>query len=154
VYFVPAFSGLGAPHWDMDARGIITGITAGTTREHIVRSALESIAYQVSDVIFAMQKDLNTKLSSLKVDGGASQNDFLMQFQSDISRLKVEKPSCHEATALGVAMLAGLAVGVFKSKEEIKEKLTIKKTFSPIMAEDKAHTLILGWQNAVKKARS
>jgi glycerol kinase len=154
VYFVPAFSGLGAPHWDMDARGIITGITAGTTREHIVRSALESIAYQVSDVIFAMQKDLNTKLSSLKVDGGASQNDFLMQFQSDISRLKVEKPSCHEATALGVAMLAGLAVGVFKSKEEIKEKLTIKKTFSPIMAEDKAHALILGWQNAVKKARS
>ncbi|MBR3803776.1 MAG: glycerol kinase GlpK [Clostridia bacterium] len=154
VYFVPAFSGLGAPHWDMDARGIITGITARTTREHIVRSALESIAYQVSDVIFAMQKDLNTKLSSLKVDGGASQNDFLMQFQSDISRLKVEKPSCHEATALGVAMLAGLAVGVFKSKEEIKEKLTIKKTFSPIMAEDKAHALILGWQNAVKKARS
>ena len=154
VYFVPAFSGLGAPHWDMDARGIITGITAGTTREHIVRSALESIAYQVSDVIFAMQKDLNTALSSLKVDGGASQNDFLMQFQSDISRLKVEKPSCHEATALGVAMLAGLAVGVFKSKEEIKEKLTIKKTFSPIMAEDKAHALILGWQNAVKKARS
>lgn len=154
VYFVPAFSGLGAPHWDMDARGIITGITAGTTREHIVRSALESIAYQVSDVIFAMQKDLNTKLSSLKVDGGASQNDFLMQFQSDISRLKVERPSCHEATALGVAMLAGLAVGVFKSKEEIKEKLTIKKTFSPIMAEDKAHALILGWQNAVKKARS
>ena len=154
VYFVPAFSGLGAPYWDMDARGIITGLTAGTTREHIVRASLESIAYQVNDVIHSMQKDLGESFTSLKVDGGASQNDFLMGFQADVSRLKVVKPKTYEATALGVCMLAGLGAKIFTSKRQIKELLAIDKTFEPKISEDMAREKVLGWNNAVKKARS
>ncbi|MBQ3234770.1 MAG: glycerol kinase GlpK [Clostridia bacterium] len=154
VYFVPAFTGLGAPYWDMDARGTISGMTLSTTKAHIVRAGLESIAYQVGDVVFAMGKDLKNPLSRLKVDGGASQNGFLMQFQSDISRLEVVKPSSYEATAMGVAMLAGLAVGVFKSKEQICSLIEVEKSYSPKICKESATKLVDGWKRAVKRSRS
>ena len=151
VYLVPAFAGLGAPYWDMDARGTIVGITRGTNRNHIIRAGLESIAYQTGDVIDAIGEELGEKLKTLKVDGGASQNGFLMQFQADISNLSVIKTKSPEATAMGVAMLAGITAEML-SKEEVLQKLSITKTYEPKLPENKRENLVKGWQNAVRKA--
>ena len=150
VYLVPAFAGLGAPYWDMDARGTIVGITRGTNRNHIIRAGLESIAYQTGDVINAINEELGETLKNLKVDGGASQNGFLMQFQADVSNITVIKTKSSEATAMGVAMLAGLTVGAL-DEEEVYEKLSITKTYQPKIENDKRESLIKGWQNAVRK---
>lgn len=150
VYIVPAFAGLGAPYWDMRARGTITGITRGTGREHIIRAALESIAYQTDDLLKAMASDSGQPIPRLRVDGGASANDFLMQFQSDISDTEVFRPETQEATAAGAAYLAGLAVGFFKDRDEIAALNTRGVTFSPDMPEDKRRELLNGWHNAVK----
>ncbi len=152
VYVVPAFSGLGAPYWNMHARGIITGLTGGVGANHIIRAALESIAYQTEDVIKAMQADFGGKITNLKVDGGASANDLLMQFQADISDLKVFRPDTMEATAAGAAFLAGLAVGFFRDRREIKEKLREGRNFVPVMDAEKREKLLLGWHKAVSAA--
>lgn len=149
VYLVPAFTGLGAPHWDMHARGIITGLTRGTNINHIVRAGLESIAYQSNDVISAMEADTGVHLSSLKVDGGGSMNNFLMQFQSDISNVEVVRPQSVEATAQGAAFLAGLAVGFFKDRNELKNIIKDKKTFHPNINDKKRTDLLSGWANAI-----
>ncbi len=149
VYIVPAFAGLGAPYWDMQARGSIFGLTRGSNRNHIIRAALESIAYQTNDVLKSMQSDLDYAITTLKVDGGASANNFLMQFQSDISNLNVVRPVTMEATALGAAFLAGLATGFFKNTEELKKKLSSSYTFTPSMTEDKRNELVEGWHKAV-----
>ncbi len=150
VYVVPAFSGLGAPYWDMRARGSILGLTRGSGRNHIIRAALESIAYQTNDVLKAMQKDLGEKISFLKVDGGASANDFLMQFQADISDVEVLRPNSVESTALGAAFLAGLSSGFFKSRDELASKIKNSKTFAPSFSSQKREELIEGWDRAVK----
>ncbi len=150
VYVVPAFSGLGAPYWDMRARGSILGFTRGSGRNHIIRAALESIAYQTNDVLKAMQKDLGEKISFLKVDGGASANDFLMQFQADISDVEVLRPNSVESTALGAAFLAGLSSGFFKSRDELASKIKNSKTFAPSFSSQKREELIEGWDRAVK----
>jgi len=150
VYIVPAFSGMGAPYWDMYARGTITGLTRGSNKYHIVRAALESIAFQTEDLINAMQSDSGIKLTSLKADGGASANGFLMQFQSDISSLDVICPKMAEATALGVAFLAGLAVGFWKDREELSSITFESRTFSPSIGTAKRKELLDGWENAVK----
>ncbi len=152
VYIVPAFVGLGAPYWDQYARGTVIGITRGCKKEHFVRATLESIAYQTHDVLKVMEKDSNIKLTALKVDGGASANNFLMQFQSDILDLSVYRPECIETTALGVAFLAGLATGIYKSKEEIKQSYKLGHTFSPNMPSDKRNKLLKGWSVAIKCA--
>ncbi len=152
VYIVPAFTGLGAPHWDMYARGCVMGLTRGANREHLVRAALESIAYQVKDVLHAMEEDSGLKLSSLKVDGGASSNDFLMQFQSDILDTNINRPKVVETTALGAAYLAGLAVGFYESKTDIKNSWIMDREFSPNMDEDKRNKLYKGWQKAVNRS--
>lgn len=149
VYVVPAFSGLGAPYWDMRARGSILGLTRGSGRNHIIRAALESIAYQTNDVLKAMQKDLGEQISFLKVDGGASANNFLMQFQADISEVEVLRPECVESTALGAAFLAGLASGFFKSREELTKKIKNSKTFTPSFSSQKRSELLEGWDRAV-----
>lgn len=149
VYLVPAFAGLGAPHWDMHARGIITGLTRGSNMNHIIRASLESIAYQSEDVISAMEADTGLHLSSLKVDGGASANNFLMQFQSDISNVEVIRPELTEATAQGAAFLAGLAVGFFKDREELKTIITGKDSFLPVIDEERRRELLDGWSNAI-----
>lgn len=154
VYFVPAFSGLGAPYWDMHARGTITGLTGGVGANHIIRAALESIAYQTEDVIRAMQADFGGNISELRVDGGASANDLLMQFQADISDVKVFRPDTMEATAAGAALLAGLAVGFFRDREEIKEKLTAGRKFVPAMTAEEREKLLCGWHKAVKACRA
>jgi len=152
VYLVPAFTGLGAPHWDMYARGALVGLTRGTTREHIIRAALESIAYQVCDLVDAMEKDTGIPLSALNADGGASMNGFLMQFQSDILAKPVHRPATHETTALGAAYLAGLAVGVWSSLEEIRALRTLDREYTPAM-EDAARTRLLrGWHKAVGRS--
>lgn len=153
VYFVPAFTGLGAPYWDPDARGTITGLTRGTNRSHIIRAALEAIAYQSYDVINAMKKDVGA-LSSINVDGGAAANDFLMQFQSDITDIPLIRPSCVESTALGAASLAGLYTGFFESFEYLKEIRRIDRGFIPSMDEQKRTELINGWHNAVSNSLS
>ena len=150
VYFVPAFTGLGAPHWDMHARGMITGLTRGTNAYHIVRAALESIAYQSNDVIASMEADTGIQLSSLKVDGGASTNNFLMQFQSDISNVIVTRSETTEATARGAAFLAGLAVGFFKSRDELKTIIKDKDSFIPSIDKEKRNQLINGWENVIE----
>lgn len=152
VYVVPAFSGLGAPYWDQYARGTIVGITRGFNKEHLVRATLESIAYQTYDVLKAMEKDAGNKLKSLKVDGGASANNFLMQFQADILEAEVHRPSCIETTALGAAYLAGLAAGYWRDKAEIKENWALSRTFTPDMNQDKREQLINGWEKAVKRS--
>ncbi|SCH66554.1 glycerol kinase GlpK [Romboutsia sp. 1001713B170207_170306_H8] len=152
VYIVPAFTGLGAPHWDMYARGCVMGLTRGANREHLVRAALESIAYQVKDVLHAMEEDSGLKLSSLKVDGGASSNDFLMQFQSDILDTNINRPKVVETTALGAAYLAGLAVGFYESKADIKNSWIMDREFTPSMNEDKRNKLYKGWKKAVKRS--
>ncbi len=152
VYVVPAFAGLGAPYWDQYARGTIVGITRGSNRDHIIRATLESIAYQTYDVLKSMESDSNIKLKALKVDGGACANRFLMQFQSDILDTRVEKPECIETTALGAAYLAGLAVGFWKNKEEIKRNWELSETFVPSMEASKRQALIAGWEKAVKRS--
>ena len=150
VYFVPSFTGMGAPHWDMYARGSIFGLTRGTTREHIIRAALEGIAFQSMDVINAMAADTGSDINTIKVDGGASVSAPIMQFQSDITGKKLLKPVIAETTALGAAFLAGLAVGFWKSKEELKKSWVLDKTYEPKMPEEEAKKLIKGWEKAVK----
>ncbi len=153
VYLVPAFVGLGAPYWDMYARGAIVGLTRGAKREHIIRAALEAIAYQTRDVLEAMQKDSGITLQALKVDGGAVKNDFLMQFQSDILGVPVDRPVVNETTALGAAYLAGLAVGYWKNKDEIAQKWAVDRNFQPKMANGQRTQLYQGWQKAVERAK-
>lgn len=152
VYLVPAFTGLGAPHWDMYARGCIIGITRGTKREHIIRAAQESIAYQSYDLVRAMEQDTGRRLSELKVDGGASRDAFLMQFQADILDCEVRRPMIRETTALGAAYLAGLAVGVWKDKEEIRSLWNCDVTFSSRMEEERRKKLLHGWHKAVGRS--
>lgn len=151
-YVVPAFVGLGAPYWDQHARGAIVGLTRGVNRNHIVRATLESIAYQVNDVLTAMQEDSGMPITSLRVDGGACDNDFLMQFQADILNTPVVRPYCIETTAMGAAYLAGLAVGYWRSKEEILANHVIAAEFKPQMGQAKRESLLQGWHNAVKAA--
>jgi len=153
VYLVPAFTGLGAPHWDMYARGCMIGITRGTRREHIIRAAQESIAYQSLELVDAMEKDSGLKISVLNVDGGASRDAFLMQFQSDILNRPVNRPEIKETTALGAAYLAGLATGVWKNCEEIKKMREIDTEFSPDMKEEKRISLLKGWYKAVGRSK-
>ncbi len=157
VYFVPAFSGLGAPYWDMSARGTLVGLTAGAGKNHIIRAALESIAYQTGDVIGAMNEDMKAfgevGVSALKVDGGASANDLLMQIQSDISGISVQRSANPEATAAGAAFLAGLAVGFYESREELKQKVSVGKEFVPQITEEKKNDLLAGWHRAIKACR-
>ncbi|MDU6039207.1 MAG: glycerol kinase GlpK [Clostridium butyricum] len=153
VYIVPAFTGLGAPHWDMYARGAIFGLTRGANRNHIIRAALEAIAYQSRDLIDAMQEDSGCKLTSIKVDGGASRNNLLMQFQADITGSEVVRPIITETTALGAAYLAGLAVEFWKSKEEIAKKWAVSQEYSPNLDEDVKEKLYRGWKKAVDRAK-
>lgn len=152
VYIVPAFAGMGAPYWNQHARGTIVGITRGCSKEHFIRATLESIAYQTADVLVAMEQDSGIHLKTLKVDGGASANNFLMQFQADIVGTMVHRPKCIETTALGAAYLAGLATGYWKSKDEIKENWMLGAAFTPNMEEERKHTLLKGWKKAVKCA--
>ena len=149
-YVVPAFTGLGAPHWDQYARGTIVGITRGVNKYHIVRATLESLAYQVNDVLQAMKADSKIELEALKVDGGASQNNLLMQMQSDIIDAPVKRPMCVETTAMGAAYLAGLAVGYWKNKEEVIKNWEIDKVFTPKISEEDRAKKIKGWNKAVK----
>lgn len=152
VYVVPSFSGMGAPYWNQYARGTIVGITRGCTKEHFIRATLEGIDYQTLDVIRAMEEDAHVKLSTLKVDGGASANDFLMQFQADILGGRVHRPKCVETTALGAAYLAGLAVGFYESKEDILGNWQLGCEFVSKIDDDKRNTLIKGWKRAVRCA--
>ncbi len=149
VYLVPAFVGLGAPHWNGSVRGIITGITRGTKKEHIVRAALEAIAYQVYDILRAMEKDVNTKVECLSVDGGACVNNFLMQFQSDIIKAKVVRPKVIEVTAMGACYLAGLNIGYWKDIDDIKQNKEIDKMFEPSMEEEVRLRRLKGWEDAI-----
>lgn len=151
VYIVPAFVGLGAPHWDMYARGAIFGLTRGTNRNHLIRAALESIAYQTKDLINSMIEDVGYKIKVIKVDGGASKNKFLMQFQADILETKVIRPIISETTALGAAYLAGLAVGFWKNKEEVKKFWHMSAEFEPKLEPDKVNEYYKGWKKAVKR---
>lgn len=151
-YVVPAFTGLGAPHWDQYARGTIVGLTRGVNKYHIIRATLESLAYQVNDVLVAMQADSGIKLEALKVDGGASANDFLMQTQADLSSAPVKRPRCVETTAMGAAYLAGLAVGYWGTKEDVVKNWAIDRTFEPSIAEKEREKRIHGWNKAVKYA--
>lgn len=153
VYLVPAFTGLGAPHWDMYARGCLIGLTRGTRPEHIIRAAQESIAYQVNDLLDAMARDTGTPLTSLSVDGGASRDGFLMQFQSDISRCAIRRPVIRETTALGACYLCGLATGVWKDRQELKTLWRCDTHFSPAMDEDERARLLAGWHKAVGRSR-
>lgn len=152
VYVVPAFVGLGAPYWDMDARGLIIGITRGTKKSHIVRATLDSMAYQTKDVLGAMEADSGIKLAALKVDGGAVANNMLMQFQADILGVPVDRPQVIETTALGAAYLAGLAVGVWDSKEDLVSSWKLQNRFEPTMDPEKSSAYYKGWRKAVKHA--
>ena len=152
VYVVPAFAGLGAPHWDPHARGAIVGLTRGSSRAHIARAALESIAYQSADVLEAMQKDSGERLSELRVDGGAAANDLLMQFQADILGVPVVRPKVLETTALGAAYLAGLHTGVWSSREEIAAQWQMERRFEPRMARTEAEALLARWREAVSRS--
>ncbi len=149
-YVVPAFTGLGAPHWDQYARGTIVGLTRGVNKYHVIRATLESLAYQVNDVLTAMEADSGIRLSALKVDGGASANDFLMQTQADIINAPVNRPQCVETTAMGAAYLAGLAVGYWASKEDVVKNWAIDKIFEPAIEEEERFRKIKGWNKAVK----
>lgn len=153
VYLVPAFVGLGAPYWDSDARGTIVGLTRGSTRAHLARAALESIAYQSADVLDAMRNDSHLPLMELRVDGGAARNDLLMQFQADILGVPVLRPQITETTALGAAYLAGLAVGYWTSTDEIVQQWRVERRFEPQMSDDRRQALRQGWQQAVGQAR-
>ncbi len=152
VYFVPAFAGLGAPHWNQDARGLIVGLTRGTGKAHIARAAVESIAYQTADLLEAMQADAKIELKELRVDGGAAKNDSLLQFQADILQIPVVRGKITETTALGAAYLAGLAVGFWKSKEDLRHQWQEDKRFEPKMSAEKAAKLQTKWKEAVKRA--
>ena len=152
VYVVPAFSGMGAPYWNPHARGTIVGISRGTLKEHLIRATLESVAYQVRDVIEAMKEDAGISLDKLKVDGGASANDFLMQFQADITESSVYRPDCIETTALGAAYLAGLAVGYWKSRDDILDNWQLNCRFTPNMTSADREGLLKGWRRAVNCA--
>jgi len=152
VYLVPAFTGLGAPHWNQHTRGTITGLTRGSNKAHIARAALEGIAFQVNDVIAAMERDAGTKLRELRVDGGASANNLLMQFQSDLLNAPVIRPSNTETTALGAAYLAGLSIGTWKSKTEISKQWKINKRFKPKMKPSTRNELLHDWIKALKQA--
>ena len=151
-YVVPAFTGLGAPFWSQHARGAIVGLTRGFSRAHLVRATLESLAYQTHDIARAMERDSGIPIAELKVDGGASANNFLMQFQADILGADVYRPKCIETTGLGAAYLAGLAVGYWTSLEDIRSNWAIDRTFSPSMEEPRRKKLIRGWDKAVKCA--
>ena len=151
-YVVPAFTGLGAPHWDQYARGTIVGITRGVNKYHIIRATLESLAYQVNDVLAAMKADSGIELASLKVDGGASANNFLMQTQADIINAPVNRPVCVETTAMGAAYLAGLAAGYWKNKDEVVKNWAVDRTFIPSISEEDRSARIKGWNKAVKYA--
>ncbi|PNR93678.1 glycerol kinase GlpK [Petrotoga sp. 9PWA.NaAc.5.4] len=153
VYFVPAFTGLGAPYWDMYARGGILGLTRGTKKEHIIRATLESIAYSTRDVLEAMEDDSGFSLKKLRVDGGAVVNNFLMQFQADILGIEVERPAIPETTALGAAFLAGLSVGYWKNKDELKHVWKCEKTFVPNMSQEERTRLYNGWKKAIERVR-
>ena len=152
VYVVPAFAGMGAPYWNPYARGTIVGITRGCKKEHFIRATLESIAYQAYDVIRAMEEDAGVSLCSLKVDGGASANNLLMKFQADLTGATVYRPKCIETTALGAAYLAGLAVGYWRDKEEIRQNWNLGRQFDPTMEEEKRKQLLKGWKRAVRCA--
>ncbi len=154
VYFVPAFVGLGAPYWDQEARGAIVGLTRGATRAHLARAALEAMAYQTRDVVECMQKDSGIKARELRIDGGATSNDFLCQFQADILGIPVVRPVITETTALGAAYLAGLAVGFWKSEKEIAGQWQVEKRFEPKMKKSERERLYEGWQQAVARVRS
>ncbi|OSX53718.1 glycerol kinase GlpK [Anoxybacillus ayderensis] len=153
VYVVPAFVGLGTPYWDSDVRGAVFGLTRGTTKEHFIRATLESLAYQTKDVLTAMEADAGITLKTLRVDGGAVKNNFLMQFQSDILGVPVERPVVNETTALGAAYLAGLAVGYWQSKDEIAKQWNIDRAFEPKMSTDVRQHLYDGWKKAVRAAQ-
>lgn len=150
TYVVPAFTGLGAPYWDQYARGTIVGITRGTSKEHLIRATVESLAYQTEDLIEAMEQDSGLKRKALKVDGGACANNFLMQFQADILNSAVERPGCIETTALGAAYLAGLAVGYWADQEEIRRNWSLERTFESAMEEERRRRLLAGWKKAVR----
>ena len=148
-YVVPAFTGLGAPHWDQYARGTIVGLTRGVNKYHVIRATLESVAYQVNDVLQAMKADAGMELNSLKVDGGASANDFLMQIQADVINAPVDRPCCVETTAMGAAYLAGLAVGYWADKQEVIRNWASDQTFRPQISEKERQERIKGWNKAV-----
>jgi glycerol kinase len=152
VYVVPAFVGLGTPYWDSDVRGAVFGLTRGTTKEHFIRATLESLAYQTKDVLAAMEADSGIALKTLRVDGGAVKNNFLMQFQSDMLGVPVERPVINETTALGAAYLAGLAVGYWKDRDEIAVQWQLERRFEPQMEKEKQEALYAGWKKAVKAA--
>jgi glycerol kinase len=152
VYFVPAFTGLGAPYWDMYARGCIVGLTRGTRPEHIIRAAQESIAYQSVDLITAMEKDTGLNVESINVDGGASRDGFLMQFQADVLNKRLKRPKNRESTALGAALLAGLAVGLWNDFDEIKAMRELDSEFIPVMDSARRQELLAGWHKAVGRS--
>ena len=152
VYLVPAFTGLGAPNWDMYARGCIVGITRGTRREHIIRAAQESIAYQVADLVEAMERDTGISLSVLNADGGASRDSFLLQFQADILDKAVHRPKLRETTALGAAYLAGLAVGVWRDLDQLRAMRALDRVYGPRMDPDTRARLLRGWHKAVGRS--
>ena len=153
VYLIPAFAGLGAPHWDPYARGIIVGITRGTTAAHIARAALESIAYQVADLLDAMHADAGIRLAELRVDGGAARNDLMMQFQADLLGVPVVRPSVTETTAIGAAYLAGLAVGFWKTPQEVSAQWQVERRFEPQMPVSQASNLRERWKTALERAK-
>jgi glycerol kinase len=154
AYFVPAFTGLGAPHWDQYARGTIVGLTRGVNRNHIARAAIESMAYQVADVIDAMEADSGIETLELRADGGAAANNVLLQFQADMLGVPVVRPKTLETTALGAAYLAGLAVGFWKSQDEIRQQWQLDRKFEPSMPTETAEELRSGWSKAVDRARA
>ncbi len=153
MYIVPAFSGLGAPYWEQYARGTVVGLTRGVTKDHFVRATVESLAYQVNDLLTAMRDLTGLPISALRVDGGACANDFLMQFQSDLSDARILRPRCIETTALGAAYLAGLAVGFWKSEQDIRDNWQCERTFVPVMPPEKRAALLKGWKKAVRCAQ-
>ncbi|MES5859426.1 glycerol kinase GlpK [Bacillus cereus group sp. RP29] len=154
VYVVPAFVGLGTPYWDSEVRGAMFGVTRGTTKEHFIRATLESLAYQTKDVLCAMEADSGIELKTLRVDGGAVKNNFLMKFQSDILDVPVERPVINETTALGAAYLAGLAVGYWKNQDEIKEQWHMDKRFEPTMETETSEELYAGWKKAIEATKA
>jgi glycerol kinase len=153
VYFVPAFVGLGTPYWDSEVRGAIFGLTRGSSRSHLIRATLESVAYQTKDVLSVMEKDSGIQLKTLRVDGGMVRNNFLMQFQSDLLRTKVERPVVQETTALGAAYLAGMAVGYWKDYADIAQNWQLDKRFQPELDEPTAEHRYKGWLKAIEAAR-
>jgi glycerol kinase len=154
TYFVPALSGLGAPHWDMSARGAFLGITGGVKREHMIRAVLESIAYQVKEVVEAMNKDCDVPVKELKVDGGACQNNFLMQFQADVLGLPIERPAILDATAQGAAFAAGLAVGFWQDYDQLVRNRRLDRTFEPGEGAAQAQANFAVWQKALQRAKN